>query len=86
MRIINAPVWLALTTLLGGCQSMEGERDGDMYYAPAAAYAMDLGINTFRGGSDPRRALRQPGRFLHLLGWAAAVSSASITCASRTTR
>jgi len=49
MRIINAPVWLALAALLGGCQSMEGERDGDIYYAPAAAYAMDLSINTFRG-------------------------------------
>ena len=49
MRIINAPVWLALAAMLGGCQSMEGERDGDIYYAPAAAYAMDLGINTFRG-------------------------------------
>lgn len=49
MRIINAPVWLALLALLGGCQSMQGERDGDIYHAPAAAYSIDLGINTFRG-------------------------------------
>ncbi|MCK0537203.1 hypothetical protein [Alcanivorax quisquiliarum] len=49
MKIINAPVWLALLALLGGCQALQGERDGDTYHAPAAAYSIDLGINTFRG-------------------------------------
>lgn len=49
MKIINAPVWLALLALSSGCQTLQGERDGDIYHAPAAAYSIDLGINTFRG-------------------------------------
>lgn len=35
--------------MLGGCQSLEGQREGDIYSSPAAAYTIDLGINTFRG-------------------------------------
>lgn len=41
--------WLPALALLAGCQSLEGEREGDLYHAPAAAYTIDLGINTFRG-------------------------------------
>lgn len=40
---------LPALALLAGCQSLEGEREGDLYHAPAAAYTIDLGINTFRG-------------------------------------
>lgn len=28
---------------------MQGQREGDFYHAPAGAYSIDLGINTFRG-------------------------------------
>ena len=35
--------------LLSGCQSLQGSREGDIYNAPAGAYSIDLGINTFRG-------------------------------------
>lgn len=41
--------WLPLLALVSSCQSLEGEREGDRYHAPAGAYTMDLGINTFRG-------------------------------------
>ncbi|MBZ2189311.1 hypothetical protein K8B33_09395 [Alcanivorax sp. JB21] len=40
---------IAIAALTSGCQRLQGERDGDTYYAPAAAYAVDLSINTFRG-------------------------------------
>ncbi|MGB1222093.1 MAG: hypothetical protein ACPG43_11155 [Alcanivoracaceae bacterium] len=35
--------------LLTGCQGLQGERDGDTYYSPAAAYSIDLTTNSFRG-------------------------------------
>lgn len=40
---------ILMLALLSGCQSLEGEREGDLYHAPAGAYTIDLGINTFRG-------------------------------------
>ena len=41
---------LAVSALvLGGCQSLQGERDGEMYHSPASAYSIDLTTNTFRG-------------------------------------
>jgi hypothetical protein len=51
MIISKAPGLAALLALglLAGCQSLEGEREGDLYHAPASAYTIDLGINTFRG-------------------------------------
>lgn len=38
-----------VTLLLTGCASMQGALKGDYYYSPAAAYALDLSVNTFRG-------------------------------------
>jgi hypothetical protein len=35
--------------LLSGCQGLQGAREGDIYHAPAAAYSIDLSMNTFRG-------------------------------------
>lgn len=35
--------------VLTGCQNLQGAREGDTYHAPAGAYSIDLGINTFRG-------------------------------------
>jgi hypothetical protein len=35
--------------LMSGCQGLQGAREGDIYHAPAAAYSIDLSINTFRG-------------------------------------
>lgn len=41
---------LLLCAFLAGCQSpLQGEREGDFYFSPAGAYALDLAINTFRG-------------------------------------
>lgn len=48
MKIIKTATLVALS-LLAGCQTLQGERDGDFYFSPASAYALDLGINTFRG-------------------------------------
>lgn len=51
MTINKAPALALILTLalLSGCQTLEGEREGDYYHAPAGAYSIDLGINTFRG-------------------------------------
>lgn len=40
---------LPISIALGGCQGLQGSREGDIYYAPAAAYGIDLSTNTFRG-------------------------------------
>lgn len=41
---------LASALFLAGCQSqLQGSREGDFYHSPAAAYTVDLSINTFRG-------------------------------------
>jgi hypothetical protein len=50
MTKINGALLVALATLLlTACQNMQGELKGDYYYSPAAAYALDLSVNTFRG-------------------------------------
>ena len=52
-RHLRAFTWttllIATVALSSGCQRLQGERDGDIYYSPAAAYSVDLSINTFRG-------------------------------------
>lgn len=47
-RVAPLLVLLGLT-LVAGCSSLQGSREGPFYHAPAAAYTVDLGINTFRG-------------------------------------
>lgn len=49
MRRLMTLAGLSLTLALSGCQNMQGERDGDLYHSPAAAYSIDLGVSTFRG-------------------------------------
>ena len=49
MKTTHTPLWLLLCMALTGCQTLQGERDGDTYYSPAGAYAIDLSVNTFRG-------------------------------------
>ena len=49
MRRLMSVAGMTLVLGLAGCQNMQGERDGDLYYSPAAAYSLDLGISTFRG-------------------------------------
>lgn len=49
MKIIKTPILLLALSGLLGCQGLQGEREGDTYHSPAAAYSIDLGINTFRG-------------------------------------
>ena len=49
IRSLSAALISAGALLLTGCQSMQGTREGDLYHAPAAAYSIDLSINTFRG-------------------------------------
>ena len=49
MKIIRLSLLLAALAGLAGCQGLQGARDGDMYHSPAAAYSINLGINTFRG-------------------------------------
>lgn len=44
-----APACALLALMLAGCHSLQGAREGDIYHAPASAYSLDLGINTFRG-------------------------------------
>lgn len=39
----------AAALLLSGCQGLQGAREGDIYHSPAAAYSIDLAMNTFRG-------------------------------------
>lgn len=48
-RIYGTLLALSALLLLAGCQSMQGALKGDYYYSPAAAYALDLTVNTFRG-------------------------------------
>lgn len=48
-RIHGTLFALCSLLLLAGCQSMQGALKGDYYYSPAAAYALDLTVNTFRG-------------------------------------
>lgn len=49
IRSLCAALMLTGTGLLTGCQGMQGAREGDIYHAPAAAYSIDLSLNTFRG-------------------------------------
>ena len=49
IRTLSAALLSAGVALLTGCQGMQGARDGDLYHAPAAAYSIDLSLNTFRG-------------------------------------
>lgn len=46
--LASAGLLLAVLTVTG-CQNLQGAREGDIYHAPAAAYSIDLSINTFRG-------------------------------------
>jgi hypothetical protein len=48
VRSLSAAL-IATGMMLVGCQGMQGAREGDIYHAPAAAYSVDLSINTFRG-------------------------------------
>lgn len=50
-KINGAFFALLLGVALAGCQSsqMQGQLKGDYYYSPAAAYALDLSVSTFRG-------------------------------------
>lgn len=49
MRRLTRALGVLGVTLLAGCQGLQGERVEDMYFSPAAAYAVDLTVNTFRG-------------------------------------
>ncbi len=49
MTIIRAITLSFCLLVLAGCQSMQGAFKGDYYYSPAAAYALNLTVNTFRG-------------------------------------
>ncbi|MFN3712456.1 MAG: hypothetical protein ACK4SX_02235 [Alcanivoracaceae bacterium] len=49
VRTLSAALIATGSLLLAGCQGMQGAREGDIYHAPAAAYSVDLSINTFRG-------------------------------------
>lgn len=49
IRTLSAALVATGAALLVGCQGMQGAREGDIYYAPAAAYSLDLSLNTFRG-------------------------------------
>lgn len=49
IRSLSAALIMSGAALLTGCQGMQGAREGDFYHAPAAAYSIDLSLNTFRG-------------------------------------
>jgi hypothetical protein len=49
IRSLSAALIVSGAALLSGCQGMQGAREGDIYHAPAAAYSIDLSLNTFRG-------------------------------------
>lgn len=49
MKTIKTPLLLIALLTITGCQALEGEREGDIYYSPGSAYSIDLGVNLFRG-------------------------------------
>jgi hypothetical protein len=49
MTRIHGALLAFFLTLLAGCSTMQGALKGDYYYSPAAAYALDMSVNTFRG-------------------------------------
>lgn len=49
MKTIKIVSLIFLIGWVTGCQTLEGEREGNLYHSPGAAYSVDLSINTFRG-------------------------------------